>query len=135
MKYYKLTCIKDTPNVEKGFSYTVSEENLTDQHYSIFVDDYNTVEGEKKNNKINELISLYQTGKTDFVKTEIDLDRAIPQILCPKCHKASLFTYVCPEDRTYDDGVSSYYKRVGLECGFCDYTQELMNVHTRIKIQ
>ena len=127
MKYYKLICIKDLLDCEKGFSWTFSKRTLDDKiNNYLFHDDVIL------NRKIKALYN-YRDHK-DFVETVIDLDYAIKELKCPCCNKESLFPIVSPEDYNYDDGVYDYYKEVKLVCGICNFSKSIVNVHTCTKV-
>lgn len=123
MKYYKLTCLKELPDVDVGFSFTVSEDALNRGDSIVF---------EKNNIEKHTLIRYKDSPK--FVKVEIDLTRAKPDLLCPNCNKHSLFSYIDAETSEYDDGITEYYKDVGIECGVCCYKQLIARVNTRTRV-
>ena len=72
MKYYTLTALKDMPNCESGFNYTISEADLNYPYYISF---------SKDSDKIN-CLREYQNF-SDFVKIELDLNQADKNFNCP----------------------------------------------------
>lgn len=127
MKKYKLTCIKDMPGVEKGFSYSFSEKHLLEGIRPITYD----AELDKK------IYSLfYNRNNEDFVKKEIDLDYAVKELKCPKCGRESLFTSIINRERyTCSCDVYKWYDDTGLECGICGWQVKLSSVCTETKVQ
>lgn len=127
MIYYTLTCIKDMPGVEKGFSRTFSEFGLNYPCGICFSND--SEEDEKMH-----ILKQYRNN-SEFVKVEPDLSEAVEELTCPKCGKVSLFTFADDEDkRYYDDGVEKWYKGTGLVCGCCGWKVYLSSVCTKTKV-
>ncbi len=125
MKYYKLTCIKDLPDVDIGYSCSFAETDLGNYFY--FDEDMD---------KKNCLLRYYNDNR--FIKMELDTDRAIPNLICPKCNKKSLFPKEADEYSEYQgDGVTYWYKEVFIECGYddCDYQQKISKVLIRTKVE
>lgn len=127
MKYYKLTCIKDMPECEKGFSVTVSEESLKENRGAVIYS-HDPV----KNDKIHALI--YHKDNKDFVEVSIDLNKAYTEIKCPHCNKESLFLYESEEYSKYSGDVTYWYIDTGLECGICGFKKKLSSINTRHKV-
>lgn len=127
MIYYKLTCIKDIPGLDAGFSHTFSKENLDYPGCICFSND---PQEDEKINKLRRYMNY-----PDFIKTEPDLSYAVEELVCPKCGKMSLFTFKDNEDEKYTDGdVTRYYKGTGLICAFCNWKKYLSSVCTKTHV-
>lgn len=126
MKYYKLTCIKDMPEVEAGFTCRMSEEELKGK-YDLF-DENNDRKREAKMYALRR-----HKDNKNFVKVEIDLSKAIPNLTCPKCGKISLFPCVGKPYCEYDADIYSYYLDVSIECGVCRFKQLISKNFTHSK--
>lgn len=131
MKYYKFTLLKDLPNIPAGFSFTLGENDMERGPYGIYRHnddgpDYEYTE------KIR-AVWRYKDNH-DWVKVEYDLSKAI-QIKCPKCDSVGMFNFYDKEDEEYDDGVSAYYKSVGLQCPSCEYRLYTHRVHTHTEVK
>lgn len=124
MKYYKLTCIKDMPEVEVGFTCRMNEEELNGK-CDLFDDD--------RDRETKMYILRHYKNNKDFVKVEIDLSEAIPNLACPKCGKISLFPCASKPYRKHDDGIDSYYLDVSVECGVCGFKQLISKNFTHSK--
>lgn len=120
-KYYKLTLIKDLPEAKAGYCKVFSEDSLKDNcgYFGWAEIDYT--------------LRHYQDN-TEFIKKEIDLSKALPEIMCPHCKSESLFSFIGEEKATYDGGVTHWYKPVGLECGLCSYKLVVSRVCTQTKV-
>ena len=121
MKYYKLTLIKDLPEANAGYSKVFSEDSLKDKC------------GYVGWTKIDYDLRYYQNN-TEFVKKEIDLSKALPEIICPHCKSESLFSFIGEEISKYNCDVTQWYKPVGLECGLCGYKLVVSQVCTKTKV-
>ena len=126
MIYYKLTCIKELPEVEEGFSCTLSEYELNEPWLLLS-------RNREENRKMCALKAYADNDK--FVEKKVDLSYAFPELKCPKCDNVSLFNYKYEIEPKYDDGVTTYYTGVGLECGLCGYKQKLVKVQTGCKVR
>ena len=112
MKYYTLTALKDMPNCESGFNYTISDS--------------------KDSDKIN-CLREYQNF-SDFVKIELDLNQADKNFNCPNCNKKSLFPYE-EEGNSYSDGsIKEWYNDIGFECGLCSSKFKIISVLKKRKV-
>lgn len=115
------------PEVENGFCCTISEEQLN--YKCGFYD-------EDKEREHKMYVLRYYQNNSHFVKVEIDLSKAIQNLICPKCSEISLFPYASEEYRKYDcDDVYDYYIDTEIECGLCNFKQKLQSVFIRSKVE
>ena len=124
MKYYKLTCIKDMPEIEAGFTCRMNEEEFNGK-CDLFDDD--------RAREAKMYILRHHKNNKDFVKVEIDLSEAIPNLTCPKCGKVSLFPCASKPYREYDADIYNYYLDVSVECGVCGFKQLISKNFTHSK--
>jgi len=132
MKHYKFTCIKDTPQVEKGFSYSFREELLEMRNYSICYS-----HDRELDEKIHWLRAYGEDSQyKEYVEKELDLDYAVKELRCPKCNTISLFSERINEDREVHiaDVGTYWYDDTGLQCGVCGWSVILDSVCTKKKI-
>ena len=127
MIYYKLTCIKDMPGVEKGFSHSFKEEYLSLRSGGVSWSD-----NRKLDKKINILLS--NRNEKEFVKIEPDFDRAIKELKCPRCNKESLFVCIGDEKSRYDADVTVYSEDVMLKCPVCRWCKKITSIVTGTKV-
>ena len=106
--YYKLTAIKDMPEVENGFSWTFWAYN--DELLPVKPENFDRW---KLEDKIYAL--RYNRKFPEFVKTEPDYDWANKELLCPVCKEPTLFPY---NEETNRDKYNVIVV-AGLECGKC----------------
>ena len=134
MKYYRLTLLKDLPELKAGFSVVLNEWAMKNPCNILF---------RKPNSKTNKEDDEYgeqictvwrYRDNPEWVKVEFDLSQAI-QIKCPDCEMVGMFNYEKQEQCHSDDGVDSYYKTVGLECPHCGYELDTHTVHTRTRVR
>ena len=123
MIYYKLTALKDMPDCEAGFSFTLSEEDLHYPHYIGYSKD-----ADKKNYLRNHIDYL------SFVKTEVDYSYANQDFVCPKCRDFTLFNYIGEKVRDYDAGIETWRSEVGLKCALCQTKFPITNVYVGKKV-
>ena len=128
MIYYKLTCIKDMPDVEKGFSYSFLEDDLNPSGAVLFSND------KKEDFKIHTL--LQYKDYPEFVQKEVDLSKAITELKCPYCNKESLFNFVDSELKYHysGDDVNKWYQNSGVVCGICGWKKDLNSTCVKSKI-
>lgn len=134
MKYYKLTLLKDLPNLNAGFSVVLSEEIMEKSPYGYYFPKPNSSSNEE-DLEYSEQIDIVWEHRNDpeWVKVEFDLSKAV-QIRCPNCGTLGMFTYEEPERCHSDDGVYRYYVTVGLLCPHCEHQLSTHTIHTRTKV-
>ncbi len=109
MIHYKLTCIKDMPECNKGFSYSFSEDDLDLSQPILFSSN------EEENTKIN-CLKFYQNN-TEYVSKELDEQKSL-EVNCPSCGRKTLYPHI-EKGRTYDDGVTKYWSSIYMVCANC----------------
>lgn len=125
MKYYKLTLLKDLPNLKAGFSITLSESQFDNPFGYGYIKPglyyYNTKESREYTEQVYE-ICRYKSN-AEWVKVEPDFSKGI-KLRCPNCGQIGMFSYVLPElERVQETPVDDvyYYRHYGLECAECGF--------------
>ena len=114
--YYKVTLLKVLPDVEAGFSFSISEDALKD-HGSFYFKTKDKEWNDDYNYKCHVLLS-YKDNK-NWVKIEPDMSRAI-KIKCPSCGCDGMFAYWGEKTHPEWNGVDYVgYKHLGLICPMC----------------
>lgn len=134
MKYYKLTLLKDLPDINAGFSITLDEDAMKEPFRYVYKKpNAKSVQEDREYNEKVHTICEYMDNP-QWVKIEFDLSKAI-QIECPNCKTNGMFSYEEPEQCHSDNGVSTYYKNVGLWCPHCEHQLKTHTVYTKTEVR
>lgn len=118
MRHYIVTLLKDLPDVEAGFTFSMNEKELKDHQWYLF-DSPNSVEisTENYNHKVHQV--LRYKDNTEWVSITLDYSKTV-QVICPKCNTLGMFSFKDEElERVHDADVTKWYRKCGLECCVC----------------
>ena len=135
MKYYKLTLLKNLPDLNAGFSVTLNEWIMNESPYGYNFRKPNSNSTKEDMEYKEQVCTVWKyKDNPEWVKVEFDLSRAI-QIKCPNCETVGMFNYEEPEYCKSSDDVYRYYKDVGLWCPHCGHELHTHTVHTETRVR
>ena len=130
MKQYTVTLLKDLPDIDAGFSFSINEDDLANPHRAFFKSPDESMSDDDYKCLIRTVLEC--RNKPSWVEIKLDYSKAIP-VTCPNCGTFGMFPFDGGKpERRYDSSmaITRYYQTYGLECG-CGH--KIVTHHVLIK--